>query len=561
MNDNLEFIGENKINMFRNTDIDDIIGTILSQTKPIPHKLQALDELSNRDPDHCTEVISQLLSIYNMSPTIAIETFIADICVSTNIDFFDKYKVAIDIYDHWKEMNEKYDKAHNIKEDEKELNNKNNKENRIEDNEFGNYEDFYEFDEEIDFDQLEKVREWWELSFYIISQDMNGRPYNCQINILIKLGTTKDYKEYAIKGFTHLTNDENFDVEHRYRSIILLRNKVNDDDLVRILTKYIENDSNAIVFRILSSQFILKKIRKDKQIINILLKYASDENLAENPRADAIDVLLHYGNEESATKARKLLDLIGSSAKGVRTFYENSQNIHDEKISEQMQKALKIISVYDILKINDREINFNYVKSKIEDTLNDGKDEKDEKEETNRNKVLLALRRIDIDNAVYGGMMLTTILIKVWSRIFLHYTTEVQNELVNRVKQELCDMSNTCSSGHVSRLINVFAGFDNDISIAVVSWKDQVVANLAGRLRKRIMDIEDIELHGQILIEMDKDIEAGDRDSFDRFFIKAIPKLREELYNEFVTAGFIDDNDFDLYVRHGIMKFQGYTVS
>ena len=45
--------------------------------------------------------------------------------------------------------------------------------------------------------------------------------------------------------------------------------------------------------------------------------------------------------------------------------------------------------------------------------------------------------------------------------------------------EELIDMADTCSSGHISRIINVLSGFDiNGMTIGInIGWKKQIQSN------------------------------------------------------------------------------------
>ena len=63
---------------------------------------------------------------------------------------------------------------------------------------------------------------------------------------------------------------------------------------------------------------------------------------------------------------------------------------------------------------------------------------------------------------------------------------ETKGMLEDRLLQELMEMSETCSSGHAGRFVNVFAGVDADINI---SYEDQITANLAGRIKARILEV------------------------------------------------------------------------
>ena len=91
-----------------------------------------------------------------------------------------------------------------------------------------------------------------------------------------------------------------------------------------------------------------------------------------------------------------------------------------------------------------------------------------------------------MDKAYYFNNTLSTIIVKLWSYI---KNNENKKEMKKRLLEELEDMSGTCSSGFLSRLINVLSGFGEfDIYI---SWDDQIISNFAGRLNSYARKITD----------------------------------------------------------------------
>ena len=93
------------------------------------------------------------------------------------------------------------------------------------------------------------------------------------------------------------------------------------------------------------------------------------------------------------------------------------------------------------------------------------------------------------------------------------------------------------------RLINSITGFGN-FSLRI-SWGEQISANLAGRLNKKIRELEDEDYKQDIMAEMA--FEPSDRDNrknFMKFFREHISQIREEIWAEFTE--FIDDTSWDL---------------
>ena len=92
-----------------------------------------------------------------------------------------------------------------------------------------------------------------------------------------------------------------------------------------------------------------------------------------------------------------------------------------------------------------------------------------------------------MDRTLYSkfNITLSGVLIKIWSYILEH---KYKEELTKRLIQELSDSAGTCSSGYLSRLVNVLSGYDDNFRIRI-SWEDQIVANFSGRLNARVRKI------------------------------------------------------------------------
>jgi hypothetical protein len=128
-----------------------------------------------------------------------------------------------------------------------------------------------------------------------------------------------------------------------------------------------------------------------------------------------------------------------------------------------------------------------------------------------------------------------------------------EEEMNKRLLEELFEMAGTCSSGFATRLINTISGF-GDFSVRI-SWKDQITANLSGRLNARIRDMDDLRLQEKVLSEMTIESSRYDvRKNFLKFLRKHILEIRGELYEEFKNH--ISDADFDLYFRGAISMYE-----
>ena len=87
--------------------------------------------------------------------------------------------------------------------------------------------------------------------------------------------------------------------------------------------------------------------------------------------------------------------------------------------------------------------------------------------------------RIKLGKRKYQGFTSEKLLCSVCAWIW-NQDGEIQNELWKRFDQELSDMTNTCTTGIVSRLINILSGWGG-FQIKI-SFKDQIRSNFSGRL-------------------------------------------------------------------------------
>ena len=368
--------------------------------------------------------------------------------------------------------------------------------------------------------------------------------------------------------------------------------------------------------------------------------FSRDESLDENLRADACDILMQLGKPENQKIARKIINIIGSRGRSHLTIYENSQNVHSTEVENSVAEILEFLSTLPLLKVDKKGIDFKFVKTSIEKMLKSEKESHVKskqhtkefcvhcgndletyirygkniycnntcyKEEKKHKKIHESLERIQLDRALYSKFnnSLENILVKLWCYITDH---KHEKELKKRLLEELEDMSGTCSSGFLSRLVNVVSGF-GDFSIRI-SWEDQITGNLTGRINKEIKNItsenslfidklEDIiilklQITGEIL-KICEDLEEittktivdkykssseyslescledfqeavlqeltvntsqfSDRQNFSLFFRTIIGNIREEMYSEFKE--FLDNSTFDLYMRKALCKYEG----
>ena len=450
-------------------------------------------------------------------------------------------------------------------------------------------EDIYDKDDdemkEIKTESNDAIRQRNELRQNIAYESLNivcsrltdelATPY--KIDVICSLMENEKYKEESSLYFIKVIDDDRIDCDYRYKSILSLERKKIRFHLYKSLMSFSRNNNNLMMYRILSSQYLLQSIKElmtddeIKEIEQNLLEFAENEDNEYNLRADASDVLLSLGSEDMKIKGREIIMKLGGKGK---TIFDNKQNVHLKEIEKSVMNILETICYVPIMKLNDDFINFDYVDEEIQKLINDTND---------KEKILVSLNRIRMDRTLYSVLCITlsVVMVKLWSYIC---SNDNKNEMQKRLLQELEDMAGTCSSGFISRLVNTISGF-GDLSIAI-SFEDQIVSNFSARLNsyaQKICDedsifrdkaFEDVKkLHNSENPDETKDtmienfydsvlnemmLSSSDyrnRPCFLLFFRTYISKIREEMFKEFIE--YVSESEFDLYFRKALSYYDG----
>ena len=461
----------------------------------------------------------------------------------------------------------------------------------------------------------------------------------CQIDAIFMLMKSQNHVENSDKYFRIIINEESIDCDFRYKTILSLEKKdiVNYKFFIKnACVDFLGNSANRIMYRILASQYLLQNcevVDSLDYIQDIILSFATDNELDYNLRADAADTLLNLGSDKYKKDARDIITCLGKIHGNVKTVFENAQNVHVSEIEKSVREILQVIIVVPITKIEDKYIDiidieniiYKILKEKkcknvcVNNIILDTKEFKFCSTECSSNiekerRIYVSLNRIKIDRTLYSNSTLTNIFIKLWCYF---QTSEYKDEMIKRLMEELEDMSGTCSSGFLSRLVNVISGFDEKLNLRI-SWQDQIISNFVGRLnslaqkildnnspfyKEKLNDIielfinENIEVKTHILsnisdiltenIKMSILIQEflkthketkiqhcievfsenvlnemmidchkyAKRQNFLLFFRTYISSIREELFEEFKE--YVTPTEFDLYIRKAISYYEG----
>ena len=381
---------------------------------------------------------------------------------------------------------------------------------------------------------------------------VNVLPTPLRVSSVIYLMKSQKYEKESSQFFGMILSDQTIDVVYRFRVIQSLEQHFKDDRFLfyarTACHQFIENDNNTYTYRAIACQYMFEKCDPDETVRvwmeKLLLQIAEDVTIAEDTRADACDILLQNGSDETRIQARNALFILGGGDMSRNNVFKNSQNVHVRSIEESVEKLVEKLSTYHPR--NGVVFDFETTREKLLENIKEKKND--------RESVEGALLRILIDRAVYGhsNMTLATILAKMWTYI---QDSDHREELEKRLIEELVESNNKCSSGYVSRIVNTLSGFDEQMSISI-SFEDQIVANLEGRLNACIRKMEDEDEIEEVLDQMTIPVlHYHLRGKFLKFFREHISVIREEMYEEF--RHFMEDLDYDFYFRKAIIHYEG----
>lgn len=399
----------------------------------------------------------------------------------------------------------------------------------------------------------------WEAFVNIACDDKINVKYRTEASKFLLSSDDESHKDIGESTIEEIIDLIDEDCEMRYNIIACFHSKsglkvmsslsklkvpYNESFLHRLQNIFFWREENEKRWRILSGGSLLGlKIDEEERekVSSKLLTFVTDESLEENIRGDAADVLLRLGDSNYKSLARSHLNKIGFSETnksktilgGVRTIYNNSQNAHDDNTNESITRFLK-----KMIETSEGELkSFEDVWGEVGDMIRThnipAKD---------RLRVYGSLNRIKIDTAVFTSYNITLaeILIHVWTKI-CSYNGAEREEIEGRLIEELLDMSDTCSSGHSTRLINVFSTFDNEINI---SWESQIKANIAGRMNAKMRDLEEGDYKDMVVAGILSDSDEEDKNAYRKFVEDISKELLVELKEEFVGGGYVDDATF-----------------
>lgn len=371
------------------------------------------------------------------------------------------------------------------------------------------------------------------------------------------------------------TTKSNFDFENvsepltsrnKYDSIILpylarggvkaylnsrLPSFVDETFIYGLQSAFFYNTTNNLRDRILSANYIIQseesEILERDNICDLLLECYGEKKYDNATKGDALDVVVRLGNKDQRDKALFLLTELGYDdaqysndvASRIRTFYNNTQNIHLTDIDKKLEK---FVQENDFTELEDYDV----VKSEVMALISTSKSAK------KRFNCIRSISRVERDTTKLTSKKLTLvdIFIKVWMIV---KESEKRELLESRMLDELEDMDDTCTTGHGGRFVNVVM---DDEDAMKITWQDQITANISGRVTSEMNKSEFVEdIKAGMIADSAEDEDAV---KYREFVLEYRDVLYKELYDEFVGGKYIKKAEFNTYFENGYKQWTDY---
>lgn len=295
----------------------------------------------------------------------------------------------------------------------------------------------------------------------------------------------------------------------------------------------------------------------------------------KNRRGDAADIILRIGDESQRQRARTIITRLGATREKIKSIYTDGQNAHMESVEESVERfidamvasppanLLKFDKVLDMIMRylkesyivsvdadKDASLDASLSASVSKDTQTNSSADTEKRRITPKDRlaVLKSLNRVEIDTATFTkhNFTLADIFVHIWSIV---EKSKDSSLLKSRMIEELIEMADICSSGYAARFLLVVAIEDSIRNIlALISWKDQIESNYKGRMDAKIRDCKDETIKNALVMGCMAGAEEEDARIYNEFITIESNDIVKELYNEFVTAGHVEESLFNSVV-------------
>lgn len=262
--------------------------------------------------------------------------------------------------------------------------------------------------------------------------------------------------------------------------------KIGDSEILKFICEYffihrfpLEVQDNFLLQLLNDTELIQYDNHYQEVVDNFINWFNAEENYEH--KCNIIDVLLRYASNNIEVqliyqrfRRNDILQTQMQSVVNTFTYTSDSQNVHDTNLNRNTKNVARQI----IEDVNNRKLPSVDVVEFV--NTNNIYDEKTDK----------VLTRVMLDTTLFDeNFTAFTLFYAIVQYIANLEDDTIKKEMIKRLKEEIDEMSGMCITGHISRLINVFRGFD-DKYCANFDFKSQLKSVILRILHKNI-DNED----------------------------------------------------------------------
>lgn len=332
-----------------------------------------------------------------------------------------------------------------------------------------------------------------------------------------------------------------------FKNIFNLTGMCKNDPYFVDLCTLIFNIGNNIVANIGGTKLTVKNnllllqiiFKDDNTFQNNLFQIATSTTVDLNLKLEACDILHSNGSQSIKSKAEFILQKVLPDT----VYTSNPENAHLTSLLPSIEK-----SIHSMLSLNEgKDLPQNLHSFLIKKFMN----------HPDAIKINRALNRIFNYNFLKFSKYKLT-LKQILEHIFLIITEcqpDLQNQLYKRLEEELIDMYDTCSQGYLTRLINIFSGFEVGTIGITISYEDEIYSIFSNKINFLVSNAPE-EIKSQLLEElMVPSDDYANRLNLIRYLRPHIPIIWNEIFELYKDE--LTITDLDLYSRKITMRYEG----
>ena len=327
------------------------------------------------------------------------------------------------------------------------------------------------------------------VNYYLVNFKSDNLHLDCIYFLFKNFKFKNTLKKLEISEYIIWNCSNQFQIDDVYNEIIYISSnkkiynsntRINAIDILkRSNNKYYIDISNKLLNEIRQNERTVTTYRNINQVRNILteirekvipLNQIRDDNEYEFQLALLNDIHRLQGIENNLFRNQdKKLNI-----------YDDSQNVHNSNVNQS------VISVATNLTTNS----ITGIKGDIQAEL----EKYYPRYKQNEKKIKKSLERIETDTSKFNNLTLKDVLNNIYSYISCSI---YKNEMLITLGDELTAMSELCSTGHISRLINSIQGFPDipDNLKIKINPKDEIYATIQTYLNNEIQNDVNSEEH------------------------------------------------------------------